>query len=30
VSVVPEPTGALQVLGGMLLLTSMGLARRRR
>jgi len=30
VSVVPEPTGALQVLAGMLLLTSMGVARRRR
>jgi hypothetical protein len=30
VSVVPEPTGALQVLAGMLLLTSMGFARRRR
>ena len=30
VSVVPEPTGALQVLAGMLLLTSLGLARRRR
>jgi hypothetical protein len=30
VSVVPEPTGALQVLAGMLLLTSMAFARRRR
>ena len=30
VSVVPEPTGALQVLGGMLLLSTLGLARRRR
>lgn len=30
VSVVPEPTGALQVLAGMLLLTSLGFARRRR
>jgi hypothetical protein len=30
VSVVPEPTAALQVLAGMLLLTSLGLARRRR
>jgi hypothetical protein len=30
VSVVPEPTGALQVLAGMLLLTSLGVARRRR
>jgi hypothetical protein len=27
---VPEPTGALQVLAGMLLLTSMAFARRRR
>jgi len=30
ISVVPEPTGALQVLAGMLLLTSMAFARRRR
>ena len=30
VSVVPEPTGALQVLAGMLLLTSMSVVRRRR
>jgi hypothetical protein len=30
VSVVPEPTGALQVLAGMLLLSSMSLVRRRR
>jgi hypothetical protein len=30
VSVVPEPTGALQLLGGMLLLSTLGLARRRR
>ena len=30
VSAVPEPTSALQVLAGMLLLTSLGLVRRRR
>jgi hypothetical protein len=30
VSVVPEPTGALQVLAGMLLLSTLSLARRRR